>query len=316
MSLLISIPFGRTIKTAIERCKNIFKYVPQAIIIANFADNLNIDEFKTEFATILFNKIYINTIPRVKVDNAKMHSMFVKNLLHAHITNYQFAVQNNIVFSHIMFLSDMDYFYKIGLYDFIKVYDAGFFLGNSFIKPLSLDEKDFAPGEFVYQRHDQFWRESIFDNPDFITIYVEQIEGQFYRSEVFADMVQYIDKLPVHYSKAITNMEEGIFSNVYINLFQKKYPLLLPVSIILRDDSLINNQNRLYNVIIGHDIRKNNISIDSYNFYHPFTFGIKRISYDKNEDTLFQNILQNATRYIDILYHNIRTKFVYNRESK
>jgi hypothetical protein len=316
MVLLISIPFGRTIKTAIERCKNILEYIPECIIIANFAQECNILAFKDTYKDILNTKIFINTIPRIIVNNSAMHSMFVKNLLHVHITNYLFAVQNNIDFSHIMFLSDMDYFFKKDVYDFIKVYDAGFFLGNSFIKPLSLDEKDFAPGEFIYQRHDQFWRESVFSNPDFINIYVEQMEGQFYRRELFDKMVQYIDSLPVHYSKAITNMEEGIFSNVYINLFQKKYPLLLPVSIILRDDSLIDNEDRLYNVIIGHDIRKNNISETSYNFYHPFTFGIKRISYDKNQDSIFKNILENATRYIEILFHNIRVKYVYNKESK
>ena len=312
MTLLISVPFGRTMKTAIERCKNILNYIPEAVIIANFADNSDIYDFKREFVDVLSNKIYINNIPRVKVDNSKMHSMFVKNLLHAHITNFEFAIKNNISFTHIMFLSDMDYFYKMGLYNFIKTYDAGFFIGNSFIKPISLDEKDFAPGEFVYQRHDTFWNESVFNNPDFINIYVEQIEGQFYRREVFADMLAYIDKLPVHYSRAITNMEEGLFSNVYINIFQKKYPLLLPLSVILRDDSICEDDGRLYNLFIGNNVRMNMISSKSYEFFHPFTFGIKRVSYDKDENVLVEDIASSARKYIEVLYHNIRTKFLYN----
>jgi len=313
MTLLLSIPFGRTMKTAIERCKNILDYIPEAIIIANFADNSSVDEFKKEFTDILFDKIYINNIPRVKIDNQKMHSMFVKNLLHAHITNYEFAIKSNISFTHIMFLSDMDYFYKRGVYNYIKPYDAGFFIGNSFVKPLSLDEKEFAPGEFVYQRHDIFWNGSVFNNPDFINIYVEQMEGQFYRREVFTDMVSYIDKLPVHYSKAITNMEEGLFSNVYINLFQNKYPLLLPLSVILRDDSICENDWRLYNLFIGNDVRKNMRSDKSYEFFHPFTFGVKRVSYDKDIHLLVENVASSARKYIEVLYHNIRTKYVYNK---
>jgi hypothetical protein len=212
-----------------------------------------------------------------------------------------------------MFLSDMDYFIKGGVYNFIKVYDAGFLVGNSFVKPLSLEQRDFAPGDFVNQRHDPFWMESVFNNPDFTHVYVEQIEGQFYRKNVFEEMVNYIEGLPVHYSRAITNMEEGIFSNVYLNKFQSKYSLILPISIILRDDSICEDGNRLYNIIIGNDIRNNIVSSKSYNSFHSFTFGIKRVNYDKGENSIIDNLVSNGRKYIDILYHNIRTKYIYGK---
>jgi hypothetical protein len=311
MSLLISIPFGRSITFAIERCKNVIEYIPESIIIVNFSSTDNLNEFRTTFNKEINKSIYINTIPRIEVNNTAMHKMFCKNLLHVHITNYIFAVQNNINFTHIMFLSDMDMFFRKGIYNFIKVYDAGFLQGNSFIKPLSLKMNEFAPGEFIYQRHDSFWTKSVYENPDFHIISVEQIEGQFYRKELFEKMMEYIEKLPVHYSKAITNMEEGLFSNVYMNIYHNKYPIFLPISVILRDDSILETEERLINIYLGNDIRKNMVSSKSYDTYHSFSFGIKRIDYVKKENIIVNKIIDISKRYIDVLFHNIRTKYVY-----
>lgn len=305
MSLLISVPFGRTIKIAIERCKNILEYIPEAIIIANFATGADTTEFSVHFSDIMNKKIYINDIPRVIVNNSAMHPMFVKNLLHAHITNYLFAVRNGIEFTHIMFLSDMDMFVKKGVYNFIKYYDCGFFHGNAHVKPISLNVNEFAPGEYVYQRQDEFWIKSLYQNPDFPIVYCEQIEGMFFKRELYNEIVDYLEKLPVHYSKAITNMEDGIYGNIYMNLLREKYPIHLPVSIILRDDSICEDPNRLLNIFLKNDIRKNCRSHATHEFYHSFVFGIKRVSYDKNAHHLVEQVVDISNQYMNVLQHNL-----------
>ena len=84
-------------------------------------------------------KIYIKTIPRADLTNNRFYKIFPKNLLDVHIKNYLFALQNNIEFTHMLFVSDTDYFIRKGIYQFINNYDAGFFVTSCSVKPLNLD---------------------------------------------------------------------------------------------------------------------------------------------------------------------------------
>jgi hypothetical protein len=308
MVLLISVPFGRTLDIAITRCKNILEYVEDAITIVNFAEHINLELFKETFKDVLNKKIYINTIPRADLSNNRFFKIFPKNILDIHIKDFLFAVQNNIEFTHMLFVSDTDYFIRKGIYKFMYPYDAGFFVTSCSVKPLSLDINEFMPGTYYHQKMDPFWITNVFNNPDFTHIYSEHMEGQFYKKELFQEILNYIEKLPVHYTKAISNVDESIFSNVYLHIFRDKYPLLLPIHLIMRDDSICENPERLYNLLIKKDIRKDMVNLPhTYEVFHPFLFGIKRVKSERGDDKIVDQCISTRDQYMKILEHNMHS---------
>ena len=307
MTLLISVPFGRTVTIAITRCKNILEYVEDAITIVNFAENIDLDVFKETFKDVLNKKIYINNIPRADLTKNPFYKIFPKNILDIHIKDYLFALQNNIEFTHMLFVSDTDYFIRKGIYKFINPYDAGFFVTSCSVKPINLDINEFMPGQYYHQKLDPFWIMNVFNNPDFTHIYSEHMEGQFYRKVVFQEILNYIEKLPVHYTKAISNVDESIFSNIYLHILHDKYPLLLPIHLIMRDDSICHNQQRLFDLLIKKDIRKDMVKLpETYEVFHPFLFGIKRVISDRGDDKIVDNCINIRDKYMKILEDNMK----------
>ena len=118
--------------------------------------------------------------------------------------------------------------------------------------------------------------------------------------------MNYIEKLPVHYTKAISNVDESIFSNVYLHMFRDKYPLLLPIHLIMRDDSICENPERLYNLLIKKDIRKDMVNLPAtYEVFHPFLFGIKRVNSERGDNKLVDQCISTRDQYMQILEHNM-----------
>lgn len=291
MPILFSIPFGRNTECAIKRSLNVIEFIPDAIVIANCDKAIDKDIFQQSLGGYYETQIYINSIPRSQNKDA--------NLLEAHCRNYQFAKEQNMNFEYVCLLSDQDMFFRKGLYDLVKNYDAGFMVCTSFLKPNDYKENGFAEGTLWNQKAEKFWTEGILPIPEIQRIYSDQIEGSFYKRELFERMLQYIEALPVHYTSIEkSHYEEVTFGTLYLNIFQKDFPLHLPISIIYRSNSIVFREKDLFHIMIGEREVEAMPNNDSYPTFHTYTYGVKRVNYLENWDEKVKAILQYSRSFL------------------
>ena len=295
MTILFSLPVGRSKESAFLRTLNILEYVEDSIVILNLDVSISRDYIEENLKTFMNTRVFINTIPRmVKKDGAQYNSSH----LHSYISNYKYAKSLNLDFDTIYFVTDSDMFFRKGLYSFIKNYDAGFQVCQNRLKPSNYKEIDFMEGQFVNQIKDTYYMDGLLSDAKITRVGSEQMEGEFYKEVLFAKMVEYIDNLPVHYSEAISNVEEATLSVVYFNIFMKDYPVYLPISTIIRDDDLIKDNQRLFNIITR---QKEEISLykpSTYPALHTFTFGFKRVKYNENEHLHVNKLIDIAKQFL------------------
>jgi len=295
MTILFSLPVGRSKEAAFLRTLNILEYVEDSIVMLNLDISIPRDYIEENLKIYMNKRVFITMIPRmIKKDGAQYNSSH----LHSYISNYKYAKSLNLEFDTIYFVTDSDMFFRKGLYNFIKNYDAGFQVCQNRLKPSNYKNFDFMEGQFVNQLKDSYYMDGLLSDTKITRVGSEQMEGEFYREELFAKMVEYIDNLPVHYSEAISNVEEATFSTVYFNIFMKDYPVYLPISTIIRDDDLLRDNQRLFNIITR---QKEEVSLykpSTYPALHTFTFGIKRVKYSENEHLHVNEIIKIAKQFL------------------
>lgn len=291
MTILFSVAVGRNTVCAAKRCLNAIEYSPDAILIVNCHIDIDRSLFSNIVGDSLNKTIFINPIARSQNKSP--------NVLESHLRNYKYACEANFVFDYIYFLSDQDMFFRKGLYDFIKNYDVGFLMCSHFLKPAQYKEIGFAEGEYVNQRLEPFWTEGLLPNPLIERLISEQIEGEFYRRNLFQKIYDYIENMPVHYTK-IVNIEyaEVTFGTLYINLFQKEFPVFLPVSTIYRVNDIVQREKDLFNIITGQREVHSMPVTGAYPSFHMHTYGIKRVKYHEDWDVKVKNMIVYSKQYL------------------
>uniref|UniRef100_A0A6C0D6I6 Uncharacterized protein n=1 Tax=viral metagenome TaxID=1070528 RepID=A0A6C0D6I6_9ZZZZ len=295
MTILFSLPVGRSKESAFLRTLNILEYVEDSIVMLNLDVSIPRDYIEENLKIYMNKRVFITMIPRMtRKDGAQYNSVH----LHSHISNYKYAKSLNLKFHTIYFVSDSDMFFRKGLYSFIKNYDAGFQVCQNRLKPSNYKEIDFMEGQFVNQVKDSYYMDGLLSDPKITRVGSEQMEGEFYKETLFAKMLDYIDNLAVHYSEAISNVEEATFSTVYFNIFMKDYPVYLPISTIIRDDDLIRDNQRLFNIITR---QKEEVSLykpSTYPALHTFTFGFKRVKYNESQHLIVNDLIKLAKQFL------------------
>ena len=295
MTILFSLPVGRAKESAFLRTLNILEYVEDSIVILNLDVSIPRDYIEDNLKSYMNKRVFINTIPRmVKKDGAYYNSVH----LHSYISNYKYAKLLNLKFEIIYFVTDSDMFFRKGLYNFIKNYDAGFQVCQNRLKPSNYKDFDFMEGHFYTQIKDPYYMNGLLSDPKITRVGSEQMEGEFYKEKLFAKMVEYIDNLPVHYTETTTNVEEATFSVVYFNIFMKEYPIYLPISTIIRDDSLIRDTQRLFNIITRQKEEESLYKPSTYPALHTFTFGFKRVKYYDHEHLRVNKLINIAKQFL------------------
>jgi hypothetical protein len=295
MPIFFSLPVGRSKEAAFLRTLNILEYVEDSIVILNLDVIIPRDYIQENLKEYMNKRVYINTIPRMtKKDGAQYNSVH----LHSHISNFKYANLLNLEFDIIYFVSDSDMFFRKGLNKFIKNYDAGFQVCQNRLKPSNYKNFDFMEGQFVNQVKDPYYMDGLLTDKRITRVGSEQIEGEFYKKELFTKIVQYIDNIPIHYTDAISNVEEATFSVVYFNIFMDDYPLYLPISTIIRDDDLIKDQRRLFNLISRQKEEETLYRQSTYPVLHTFTFGLKRVKYAESQHLYVKEVIEMAKQFL------------------
>jgi hypothetical protein len=295
MTILFSLPVGRAKESAFLRTLNILEYVEDSIVILNLDISIPKDYIKENLKEYMNTRVFINTIPRM---TRKEGATYNSSHLHSYISNYKYAKLLNLEFDIIYFVTDSDMFFRKGLYNFIKNYDAGFQVCQNRLKPSNYKDFDFMEGHFYTQIKDSYYMDGLLSDTKITRVGSEQMEGEFYREKLFTKMVEYIDNLPVHYSETTTNVEEATFSVVYFNIFMKDYPVYLPISTIIRDDDLIRDNQRLFNIITRQKEEESLYKPSTYPALHTFTFGIKRVKYSENQHLHVNEIIKIAKEFL------------------
>ncbi len=291
MSILFSLAMGRNTVCGAKRCLNAIEYNPDSIVIANCDAAIDRELFKQITGDAFETKIFINPIPRSPNLDA--------NLLESHLRNYQYARDTGMKFTHIYFLSDQDMFFRKGLYKCISNYHAGFLMCSNFINSFNRETK-FAEGEYINQKTEPFWRDGFLLDERIKRIMSEQIEGAFYCRPLFEKINQYIEDLPIHYTKIVkVHYEEVTFANIYVNLFQDEFPLHLPVSTIYRSNHIVFRDQHLVNIMAGEKQRESMPVQDAYESYHGYTFGIKRVKYHEDWDNRVKQLVEYTKGYLN-----------------
>ncbi len=282
---------GRNTVCGAKRCLNAIEYNPNSVVLANCDKAIDRDLFQKIVGEHFGKTIIINPIPRSPNKDA--------NLLESHLRNYQWARDNGIEFTHICLLSDQDMYFRKGLYKCISHYHAGFLMSSNFINNFEKDQSNFAIGDYVNQRMEPFWYEGLLKDPRMKRIMSEQIEGSFYCRPLFEKINNYIENLPIHYTKIEkVHYEEVTFANVYVNLFQDEFPLHLPVSTIYRSNDIVFRHQHLINIMAGEKQRESMPSNDAFLSYHAYTFGIKRVKYHEDWDVQVKHLIEYTKGYL------------------
>ena len=268
--MLLTLVIGRSPDTAWRRICNAVEMNPDTIVVCNLKfpeHELNV--IKSHIQLYIDSKrVYINDKERRQSDikNGKA------NLLDCHIQNYKFAIHNNLQFTHIYFISDGDFFIRTGLYDFIKDYHVGGWIGNYIITPV---ETNIIRPDWDKLFVDP-WYSKFYKDPRFMQLFSEQCESSFYCKELFQDIINFLDQNYPDYDQCKFNAEEATFHTIYRNLFMSKYPKYSPIVTIYRGTITTEIINKIIEKNMPSD-DKNGYGYDAFN--HSKYFGVKRIIY-------------------------------------
>jgi hypothetical protein len=148
--------------------------------------------------------------------NPKSVPTFWGNLHHAHNSNFHY-VSSKFEFDYFLLHSSSDLFVREGASDYISQYDCGV----SFVPPQhTWGAPLFAEGDPVFQR--------IVKDSGAKELWCSQVEGTFYKKEVFAEMLKIIER-HFDYRKTLPYVHEEIYYPTIASALnvKKGHPYLL-----------------------------------------------------------------------------------------
>ena len=171
----------------IDQIRNIAHFVPDATIVLHLHVNFNWGGDNVDFSK--FGNVLVNPVST---------PTFWGNLHHAHHSNFHFA-SRELDFTHFLLHSSSDLFVKKGVSEYIDKNQAGL----SLVSPMpSQNTPMFAEGDPVFQR--------IMKDSGANELWCSQVEGTFYRKDLFAEVVSIIER-HFDYRKTLPYVHEEIY---------------------------------------------------------------------------------------------------------
>lgn len=155
----------------VDQIRNIAHFVPDATIVLHLHVNFDWGGAKINFSE--FDNVLVNPAST---------PTFWGNLHHAHHLNFHFA-SRELEFTHFLIHSSSDLFVREGVAGYIDKHEAGL----SLVSPMpSNNTPMFAEGDPVFQK--------IMSEAGSKELWCSQIEGTFYKKELFAELVARIER--------------------------------------------------------------------------------------------------------------------------
>ncbi|MFH0701945.1 MAG: hypothetical protein V2B14_00200 [bacterium] len=180
MKLVISIPVHEQPKVVIDQIKNIRYFAPNAVIVLHISKNFNWteeDEDKTVFSKL----------DGVLVNPEQLPTQW-GNITQAHHSNFKYALKN-YDFDYFAIHASNDLFVAKGVEEYLKGYDAG------------VQQFSTARDMGWIQREGADKDNNLSEMMKFVgtdKILGSQPEGTFYKTEIFNEMLNIIDKFQVY----------------------------------------------------------------------------------------------------------------------
>ncbi len=209
MKVAISIPVHEKQDVVINQINNIKKYVPEAILVIHISSEMkecaDLEAYIANDTNVYFNPTHLRC--------------GWGNIIDAHISNFNY-LKSIMDFDYIMFHASNDMYIRKGVELYISQFDAGFHVHKIYKISRWWPSVCALEDPVVDELLKLLGAESIV---------ATQIEGSFYRKELFDDVVEAIEKARIltaqqdksDYAKSYTR-EEVYFSTVAYHLIQEK----------------------------------------------------------------------------------------------
>lgn len=181
MKFLISILAHEKPEIVIDQIENIHRWVPDAWIILHLHRKFAWGPPRKRWERDTAERVDFSKYDRVMV-NPTSYPTEWGNLHHAHNANFHYA-KTQMDFDYFLLHSSSDLFVKKGVEDYIKKFD----FGVSILPPQhDWGAPHMAEADPVFQ--------NIMRDAGAKELWTSQIEGTFYKTEVFAQMLEIIER--------------------------------------------------------------------------------------------------------------------------
>ena len=189
MKVVVSLPIHNSIEVAQSQVKNIQYFLPGAVVVLHLSRNFEWGKGVKSLAPLEIDNVLINP--------ERFPTRWGSGLLvDVHNSNFKFA-KENLRFDYFVMHSSNDLFVKKGVYDYISAFDAGCAQWDfsSLIQKLKTDSH-FSEIEIKNEHPLQkdMALASMMKHLGLSEVLGSQIEGSFYKADIFEQMVGVIEK--------------------------------------------------------------------------------------------------------------------------
>lgn len=210
--ILFSIPVHEKLEVVLDQLMNVFTLNPDSGVVLHLSPAF--DYQNSKISLLQFNSILRQIGGDVIINPQSVRTGFF-DIIQAHISNFKYA-SSVCEFEYFALLASNELFIKNGLIDYVKNYDSGV---NDGIIPVTSKTRT---GKSAHK--DQVLHR-ILDDMNSKDIYWSQIEGSFYKSEIFNQMCKEIEKFFDYRTIGPNDLyarEEVYFPTVFWGLFKQQ----------------------------------------------------------------------------------------------
>lgn len=208
--VVVSIPIHENLEVAIDQIRNLKKYILGVGIIVHISEKYNAQikhcEKMEQIEDVYINKRHINTDE--------------KGIIYAHISNYYFARQYS-EFDYFIMHASNDMYIKRGIIDYLDSYEAGFNIHIITCK------SQWGPGNYALKDRQLSF---ILNKYNITSIVGTQIEGSFYRAELFHKIVKIIEESLTYEDTLLKYPREEIYFSTIAYHFVKNEKIGYPTT--------------------------------------------------------------------------------------
>lgn len=291
LNIIFSIPINEKFEVVVDQILNFKTLNNNCGIIIHISQGFNYEQ--SELNLDCFLEI-VNKIDNVYINDKKLRTGKY-DIIQAHLSNFEY-VKNIIDFDYFCMCASNELFFKEGLYDYIKKYDAGVGYNNIKFNP------KWIPGK--YAKNDDSLKKimKILDVKN-NNIIGSQIEGSFYKKKIFEKICLLINEnYDFNNMKVAYAREEVYFSTIVWNLS------LLEKKLKIKENGMVTycpwNRKYTMNVKIN---EIDNLLLNENNF-----FSVKRVPRIQND--CVRQYLRQMYNYAFMENRLLSTNYVYEKK--
>lgn len=209
MKIVFSIPIHEYPDVARNQAENIKKFVPEAQIVFHICR-----EFYNNFSDLILKELSF-----IHVNPEHMDTSW-GNIIHAHLSNFEFAYKN-LDFDYFVLQSSNDLYVRKGIENYISKYDAGFnhriVKDNSLWWPANKAVKDIC-------------LKNIMESYGLNKIIASQVEGSFYKKEYFRKICNIISENYKTFDNELNYTREEIYFSTIAAKYEQDKKIGFPVT--------------------------------------------------------------------------------------